>query len=138
MKKYNEYSLGKKSFSQINIDTHSKDEDDIVLEFHLTDVDIYVYWDDPLHEPHFHFVNTKTGEKGALYLFKAEYCPHEIYNATLSKEQLKELYDRLNELAFNNSPRVQYAYLCAGWGICNEKYAGNYKMPDAVPEYYKL
>lgn len=137
MKKYNEYSSGKSS-SQINIDTHSKDEDDIVLGFKLTDIDIYVYWDDPDHTPHFHFVNNKTGEKGALKLYEAEYYPHEIYNATLTKEQLKELYDYLNKLAFIDSPRVKYDFLCATWGTCNAKYVGNLKKPSVIPEYYKL
>lgn len=137
MKKYNEYSLGKSS-PQINIDTHSKNEDDIVLKCRLTDIDIYVYWDDPIHEPHFHFVNTKTGEKGALKLETAEYCPHEIYNATLSKEQLRELYDYLNQRSFNNDTSIKFDFLCATWGACNAKYVGNRTPPDKVPEYYKL
>lgn len=137
MKKYNEYSL-RKSSSQTNIDTHSKNEDDIVLETRLGDIELYVYWDDPVHEPHFHFVNMKTGEKGALKLETAEYCPHEIYNATLNKEQLKEIYEWLNQRAFKNDTSIKFDFLCASWGICNEKYVGNRTPPDKVPEYYKL
>ena len=135
MKKYNEYSL-EKSSPQISIDTHSKNEDNIEFEGRIGDIELYVYRDDPLHEPHFHFVNTKTGEKGAIKIMIAEYCPHEIYNAILSKEQLKELYNFLKKPAFNNHPK--FDYLCATWGIFNEKYVGNYKMPDTTPEYYKL
>lgn len=139
MKKYNEYSL-EKSSPQINIntDTHSKNEDDIEFDGKVGDIEIYFYWNDPLHVPHFHFVNTKTGEKGAFKLYEAEYCPHEIYNATLTKAQLRELYEWLNTHEFIDSPRVQFDYLCATWGITNKKYIGNYKKPDKVPEYYKL
>ena len=135
--RYNEYSQGK-SLPQIKIDTHSKDEEEIVFEFRLTDIEIYVYWNDPEHTPHFHFVNTKTGEKGALKLETAEYCFHEDYTATLSKEQLKELYDYLTKLAFIDSPLVRFDFLCASWGISNKKYIGNRKKTDTVPEYYKL
>lgn len=121
---------------QKQINTHSKKEDDVVIIGRTSDLELFTYWNDPEHIPHFHFVNTKTGEKGALKFLAPEYCFHEDYTATLSKEQLEELHNYLNKRAFSDADFVEYDFMCVSWEKTNEKYF--FKRPKLIPDYRVL
>lgn len=111
-------------------------KDDIIPVGHLKDLELMVYPNEQEKTPHFHFVNTKTGEKGAIKIMTAEYCFHNGYTATLNKDQLKEIYEWFCYPAFKNSKDINYDYLCEFWLMANENTF--IERPKDIPNYTQL
>lgn len=109
------------------------DKDDIIPVGHLKDLELMVYPNEQEKTPHFHFVNTKTGEKGAIKIMTAEYCFHDGYTATLSKEQLKDIYEWFCSLSFEDDTDIHYEFLCEFWLTLNPDCP--IKLPKEVPDY---
>lgn len=54
--------------------------------------------------PHFHFINTKTGDQGCIKILVCEYFKHEKYKAELNSNERKELQ------TFLTSPTTEEIY----------------------------
>ena len=109
--------------------------DDPLLVGQTSDLKLYVYHNEVDHRAHFHFVNMKTNEEGALAIYGPGYitADHEEYCATLSKEQLNELYDYLNT---STEFGTRFDGICKVWNsVADEAALRIDSLPISIPDY---
>lgn len=108
-----------------------KEDDDFLIVGNLKNVRLTIHANEANKKPHMHFVNLKTGEKGALSLQKAEYFDHDEYNGRLSNELLKEVYDYCNSKTPITSKAKNFDFICITWAKVNK----NCQMSKNTPRY---
>ena len=108
--------------------------DDPLLVGQTSDLKLYVYHNEVDHRPHFHFVNMKTNEEGALNIYGPSYntADHEEHRATLSKEQLNELYDYLN---ISTEFGTRFSGICKAWNSVTDEVELHVNNMDFIPNY---